>query len=311
VRPDDLDALDRLGVDRKELARSLLRSTAEDVLEHGFFHADPHPGNLLVRSGPVITPIDFGLVGRLGRRQRDDLLELLAAVFGADSPRVVDLLDRMEILPAGRRRGALERDVQELIDRFTGGGLQQGPLAQLLGELLDVLSRHAVTAPSEFFLLARSFAIVEGLVRELAPEMDPAEELEPVATRLYLDRVSDPGFLGRDWTRTARRAAGLLRRAPARFDALLEQLETGRLRFQVASSTDPEALVRLSRGSRRIALAVLASAGFLGSILLLFAAAGPTVWELPLTHWLGFGGLSVSAIGGAAVAIGALVSRRG
>jgi len=311
VRPDDLAALARLGVDRVELARTILRVSARQVLEQGFYHADPHPGNLLVTPGPVLTWIDLGLIGRLDRRERDDLLELLAAVVGREPSRIVSLLDRMELLPRTCDRRSLERDVLDLLEFLDVGAAQPVRLSRLMIELFDTLMRHRASAPPGMVLLAKSFSVIEALVFELAPDLVPMEALTPLAKQLYMERALHPEFWARDWIRAGERAARLLQRAPARIDGILTQLEAGELRVQVRSEPHAELIDRVARGTKRVVVAVLASAGFVGSVLLLSVREGRVVFGLPVTELLGLVGIVVSSLAAGVLAVGVLTSRRG
>ena len=120
---EDLAGLDRLGIDRHDLAVRSADLIFSQVFEHGFYHADPHPGNFLVREDGAIEALDFGMVGRIENDAKLDLLELLAAVVDHDAERVVDAFEALGVIGVEARRDALTRDVARLLDRYVGRSL--------------------------------------------------------------------------------------------------------------------------------------------------------------------------------------------
>jgi ubiquinone biosynthesis protein len=310
VKVSDLAALDEAGLDRKEVARTGLRFCLEQVFHHGFFHADPHPGNLFVLPGNVIAPIDMGMMGVLDRETRDDLLEFLVGILMRDIDKIVKLFHRLGLIDESIDEAGLRRDGQELIERYYSVPIREVDVAVFITRLFDVLVRYRVQVPAELLLLGKALATVEGMARDLDPELDPVRAIRPFVLRFYLERLGDPRFLARDWLEVARAYADAVASFPRDAQQSLRALRRGELRIRTHAE-GLEGLVReQARGQNRLAASAMIGATLLGSALLVAQEAGPPFFGLALSVWLGLAGFGLAGFGYLFVAYGFLRSGR-
>jgi predicted unusual protein kinase regulating ubiquinone biosynthesis (AarF/ABC1/UbiB family) len=175
-------ALDGAGADRRAVARTLLAVYLQMVLDDGFFHADPHPGNLLVRADGVLVLLDFGMVGALPDTLREQFAELIIALFTRDAAQAVDLLAAMGFLHADADRAVLARALEPMIDTVLGAqgsgrvALSPGDLE----ELRDFVYSQPFELPSRITFLSKALITVIGVCLQLDPEMDLWVELGPM-----------------------------------------------------------------------------------------------------------------------------------
>ncbi|MEB2343564.1 MAG: AarF/ABC1/UbiB kinase family protein [Deltaproteobacteria bacterium] len=310
VKFSDLAGLDRAGIDRQRLARVGVTFCLEQVFEHGFFHADPHPGNLFALPGEVIAPIDMGMMGSLEPETVDALLELLVGLLLRDADKIVKLLFRLGLIDDRVDVPAMRHDVKELIDRYWAVPIGQIDVADLIGRLFEMLQRHHVVMPSELLLIGKALATVEGMARELDPELDPLRAIRPYILRQYLKRLSDPRWLARDVLDTGRSWLEAVRTVPADLRSITSDLRRGDLQLKTRIE-GVETLVReQGRSANRSALATVVAATLLGSAWLLTSEVGPRVLGLALTSWLGVAGLLLAGGGWSLLVLGFLRSGR-
>jgi ubiquinone biosynthesis protein len=310
VKAKDLAGLDAAGIDKKRLAQVGVEFCLRQVFDHGFFHADPHPGNLFVLPGGVIAPIDMGMMGELEPELVDALLELLVGVLLRDAEKIVRLLARLGLVDDDVDRLRLRRDVGELLERYASVPIGQVDVAALIGRLFEVLQRHRVRVPPELLLMGKALATVDGMARDLDPTLDPIEAVRPYVLKTWLARLADPRFLARDWIRAAQELVEAATTLPGDLRAITRDLRRGTL----ATRTRVEGLETLvreqSRSANRSALALLVAATTLGSAWLLASGSGPSLGPLPLTAWLGLAGLLFAGSGFWLLAYGVLRSGR-
>jgi ubiquinone biosynthesis protein len=310
IKASNLTALDRAGIDRKRLAALGVEFCLKQVFEHGFFHADPHPGNLFVLPGPVIAPIDMGMMGALDAETIDALLELLVGILMRDPDKIIALLRRLRLVDERVDVPRMRRDVRELVDRYYAVPIASVDVAVLISQLFEVLQRHRVVVPSELLLIGKALATIEGMARELDPALDPIRAIRPYVLRVYLRRLADPRFVARDALELAREWADAATSLPGDLRAIARDLRRGELRIGMRAE-GLETLVReQARGANRVALALVLAATLVGSVMLLGGAAGPVVLGLPLGTWLGLGGLGLAGSGWLLLAFGFLRSGR-
>jgi ubiquinone biosynthesis protein len=310
IKASDVAALDAAGVDRRSLARRGVEFVIKQIFAHGFFHADPHPGNLFVLRDGRIAPIDMGMMGVLDRDTRDALLELLVGLLLGDAAKIVALFRRLELIDERADLPGLRRDAQELLDAYRELPLEEVDIATMLGELFEVLARHRVLVPPDLMLTGKALATVEGVARILDPRLDPLDAMRPLILRWYLERLADPRFLARDAIRASEEALALLATLPRDLTAILKSLAGGRFRVTAEIEGQARAVRERARGTNRLALSLMVSALLVGSAILLASPHGPVVFGVPANPVLGVLGLLTAGGGYLVVAWGFLRSGR-
>ncbi len=276
----DRDVLRQQGYDLPSIADHIVRVYLNMVFTHGVFHADPHPANILVCDGRIGL-VDFGIMGYLTPRIKEDLGDLLFALVQQNADEMVHIIGRMGAVGPGTDREALRRDVRRLVVRYYNASLESLPVTEFLGDLMGVAFGHHIRLPSDLALLARTVVILEGVARSLDPSLVLAGYLEPFVGQLVRERVSVQ--------RTMLEAAGMLRDLrglahvlPRRIDSITEQLERGDLTVGVEVHALTQALRKLDAVGNRLAVSVIVAAMIIGSALVLMGGAS-AVFTLPFT----------------------------
>ena len=293
IKINDRESLVAAGIDPKAVAKQFATVMFDQLFRDGFFHADPHPGNIFVTpvermtdaaspassmtdaaapaSSPawVLTFIDFGMMGEVPDGLRRGLQQLLLAVAARDGKRLVDSIRGVGILLPSADTAELERAMSELFARFGGMGLaevrqvDERELRSFAIEFGETMRALPFQLPENFLLVIRSMSLTSGLCSSLDPDFNMWDAVEPYAGQLLRD---ERGNIVQAFGQQALSVAGTVARLPQRLDALADRIEEGRL---VANSPRLEQRVaRLERTTRRIISAVLFVGLFIGGILL-------------------------------------------
>lgn len=226
IKIDDVAALDAAGIDRPALAVRATQMIAQMIFEDGYFHADPHPGNLFVEEDGRIALIDFGMVGTLDAQLRTDLGTLLGAVVRKSPRRIAHAL--VEVAP-GRQpvdMAALTRDIGPIVNLYAGKTLAEFKMGPLLRRVFGVLRRHHLQLPREIALLLRMIMMAEGMGVTLDQDFQLGSVLSPYVRAMLMDRYAPTAVM----RRLAETGTGLLELAddlPEQFRRLQTMLDTG------------------------------------------------------------------------------------
>ncbi len=268
IKIDDVEALETAGYDRHRVALKCARMIVKEVLEEGFFHADPHPGNFFVLPGEVIGVMDFGKVGALENADRTNLVRLYVRLIQQDVDGIIDQMVQMGV--AGRHvdRAALHRDLRRLMLKYYGVSLQDVRFREMFEDTMPVIFRHHLRFPSNLWLLSQTLGVMEGLALRLDPEFDIVAVSRPYVQRFAREMWS-PSHWGptvlqsiTDWT-------DLMRVMPRHVVRLLDQAEHGELRIQLGIQELPQTTGHLNRIANRLTLGILVSAFILALALLI------------------------------------------
>lgn len=284
----------------EELARRLIYSFSNQVFQDGFFHADPHPGNLLVRDRCEIVYIDFGIVGRLSRKNKYAILTMFLGMI-KDSPRIViDGLLEMGIIDAKVDLKRFEHDVQIILDKYLGLTLKEIELAELLNEFLGLLMRYRITIPGSVTMLFRAVAILEGVIEGMGLTQNILEIGTPIAQKLVRNYVSKD-YLSEFVLPSLYDGVAAMRIAPGAGLDFMRKLQDRDYVFSHELKDSPE-----NRRDRRDRMR-LAGLGLLMVATAIFAGCGMVaaalLGERAMMHRLLFGGLGVGAIEGLILAV--------
>ncbi|MHB1318066.1 MAG: ABC1 kinase family protein, partial [Anaerolineae bacterium] len=282
IRISDRDALAAAGYDLKQVAEHIIDAYMSQVFVHGIFHADPHPGNIMV-CGDRIGLVDFGNVGYLTPSMRGHLGTLLFALVRQDADEMLQVLGEMGAVAPHTDTDAVRRELQRLLLRYYGISLESIPISRFLSELMSLAFRYQMRLPADLALLARTVIVLEGVVRSLDPGVVLAKRLEPFIIRLLRERVS-PKRLGLDAVKALDDLRAVLQVLPRRVDLLTDQLSRGDLTVGVDLRRMDQMLRRAEAIGNRISFSVVLAALIMGSALILLGGEDAAAFRLPFTE---------------------------
>ncbi|MCC6199829.1 MAG: phosphotransferase [Moraxellaceae bacterium] len=289
ISAKNVDELDRSGADRKQLARRGARAIWKMMLEDGFFHADPHPGNFIILPGNRIAMLDFGMVGRLTPTRRDQLIRLIRCVILQEPENASTVL----IEWAGGRfvnREALSAEVSSLLERFDGVPINELDISALLNDVASILRNHAVRLPSDITLLVKACVTLEGFGRLIDPDFQLMEEAAPLLKKTLVTRYS-PKMLVKSFRVRAMDAVERLYNPSV---PIFGASANGMMASQSLDTDEVERLVnRLEKASHRQTRAILLASLFVVSGMITQIESGPHLLGLHVLGVLSLMGCSL------------------
>jgi ubiquinone biosynthesis protein len=290
----DLEAVDAAGLDRKVLAKRGADAVLKMILEDGFFHADPHPGNVFYLAENRIAFIDFGMVGRLSETRRHQVVDLLHGMATRDSEQVVEvMLDWASGQETERERLSVEIDA--FIDQYHGVPLKELRVADMLADFTTLLRDHRLALPPDLALLTKAFITLEGMGRQLDPEFEMISHAEPFLRRQILARYAPDALARRGW-RALTTTLEILTGLPRDLRQLLREARTGRIRLHVDVERLDRFGDRVDRAASRLAMGIVIAALIIGSSIVMTVEGGPVLLGLPFFGLLGFVGAVLGGI---------------
>ncbi|WP_058234660.1 ABC1 kinase family protein [Devriesea agamarum] len=315
MRITDTEALDEAGVDRSELADAATRTIVRMVLVDGFFHADPHPGNLFVRPDGGLWLIDFGMVGRLSARTREDILRLLIALRHNDAEAAASAL--MKLAPPRRRvdRRALVRDVSILVHFVGGQNFANLAVMEFFQKLTALLRDHRLQLPPEVAALLRMLVLTESSAAVLDPDFHLTQVLGQVGIGTLFEQWS-PASLAKHLADSGLHAMRVATNLPERGLSLLEDYEARGLEVRISPEDLEPIIERLEGTADRLIAGITMGALFVGIGSVLASGQGRTArFRDPLMLVAGGAsallGIYLSAGGGPARGVRRAITRLG
>lgn len=279
IRLDDIEALDEAGVDRRKLADDFAEIMLTQIFYEGYFHADPHPGNLRYTADEQIAFLDCGNVGRMGKRLRNAFIRLLMAVLDQDAQAVFDQVLIIGAISDATNLQDLEADMEKLISHYGQSLRTSGQLGEMLEEIMGIIFEHRIRMPAIFPQLTRALAVTEGVCLELNPDFDFESAAGTTAEMVYRDWTSPRHILNEfvDGLRTLRRYSLLL---PRQVSNLMAQTLAGGITFKFRPTGLDTVLHRLDSMVNRVSFAIVIAAIILSSAII-FTSDAPTIADGP------------------------------
>ncbi len=306
IRIDDVERLRAAGFDLQALAQKGSDALFKMILMDGFFHADPHPGNLLVLADGRLSFIDFGIVGRV----RGELLQACGDTFVALIRRDYDALARQSVnlgfvpdeVDLMRYRQEMRADLENAIEPLVGRKLRQIPAMAYVERTMGLAVKHRLRLPQELFLIAKCLVAFEAVFRRLSPELDFFRMARPYARRLVVQRLSLNTLAGK-FHREAMDLVDVARGIPREAYAALRKVTKNDLRVKLQMTELEPYLRRFDRASNRLTFAVIISAIILGCSIIITVAS-----QAALLQWLVAGGFVLAVLLGLWLIIGIIRS---
>ncbi len=259
--------------DREELARRGADLYLEMIFGDGFFHADPHPGNIVIQPGNRIGILDFGMVGRLDERLREEFEDLLLAIVNRDAALLTTLIMRMGSVPSELNESELQNELADFVSHYGAQSLEQLDLAEALEEMVDMIFRYHIVLPAQVAMLLKVLITLEGSAQLLSPSFSLLDVIHRYQRKALLRRFS-PTRRIRKLRRVYSELERLVETLPRRVTDILEQVQSGKFDVHLDHRG-------LEPSVNRLVLGMLTSALFLGSTLLLSRRVPPLLFRRP------------------------------
>ncbi|MBX2811415.1 MAG: AarF/ABC1/UbiB kinase family protein [Myxococcales bacterium] len=280
-------------VDRKELALLMVREAFDQVFVDGVFHADPHPGNLLYLGPSKIGILDYGLLGKLNRQMQETLVVFVLAIAVRDADSAARTLYRLGQAEERVDIARLRDDISALFDRYLGRMISSIDSQYLVREILSLALKHHIQIPAQYAMLGRAAATLEGILRELDPELDGAKVAKPYAERLLKDRVA-PDNVQSSLYRALLQLDGLSHDLPLQLSQIVADLSSNRFGVRVGGRSFDHLTESLLLASYNVSAAIVGAAFIVGS----FIGLAQLDWKI--------GGIPVVGVAGALVGLSSI-----
>ncbi len=271
ISVSDRDALVDSGYDLTDVARRGANMFLKMVFRDGFYHADPHPGNLMVLADEAIGVLDCGMVGRVDEDLREQVEDLLMSAVDRDANRLLDAVVLLGEVPADFDRGQLKGDLVEFIDEYGSQAIDQFDLSGALNRMTDIIRRHHILLPSRVSLLIKMLVMLEGTAQQLNPAFNIVELLEPYRHEAIKRRLS-PERMWRKLQNTHRDWSRLVESLPADISDIVNRVRRGSFDVHLEHR-------RLDSIVNRMVMGLLASALFVGSASMLSNQVRPLLFD--------------------------------
>jgi ubiquinone biosynthesis protein len=282
----DADTMRSAGLDPGEIARRGARAVLKQIFIHGFFHADPHAGNIIVMEGNVICFIDLGMAGILTPSTRRRMGTIIAGFSRRDPEAIAKVLYELTDQRFDKRE-YLEHEIAELLQEFASAALRTVNVGEVLKRLTRIMTDHSIRMIPGFYLLSKSLVTLEGIGYRLDPDFNLMEHVEPFARRLIGEQYG-PLHIAKETAAAAFDYAELFRDVPAEMRDLLHLIKAGRLRIEFEHRGLGPLFHEMDKVVNRIVFGLVLAALVIGSSIVVLSDIPPKLYGLPLIGIAGF-----------------------
>ncbi|MEO2071137.1 MAG: AarF/UbiB family protein [Zunongwangia sp.] len=298
IKITDKDQITVAGFEPKKVAVVGFDLYMKQILEHGFFHADPHPGNIFVTHNGEIAFIDFGAMGTLLPNDRELLEDFFVQLSQKNIKKLIATIKEMSLSYAVTNERVLERGVSELIEMTDAGSLKNINLKEIAERFRLLFHDNQITLPEHFYLLLKGIAQIEGIGRHLDPDLDVYSVMQPYANKIFRKRISPKYWFSKSFNKLNNASESLLS-LPDDIKDVLHKIQNNEIKVTHAIT----GLDQVRKTADRLVFAIIISALSIGSAVLVMADMPPKIYGVPV---LGFFGFLISAVLGISIAISIL-----
>ncbi|MEB2310141.1 MAG: AarF/ABC1/UbiB kinase family protein [Candidatus Brocadiaceae bacterium] len=292
--------------EKKAVAANGANAVLQQIFIDGFFHADPHPGNIFILPNNVVAFIDFGMVGRLDEDTKDVIVSLLIAVSMKNINSILKALERLGAFVEEDTLHDFKNDISDFLERYYDIPLKQIELSVILPQTIDLMTRHKLKISPQFHILNKALATIDGVARQLDPEFNTIAHTRPFVEKLVHDRY-DMKHIIREITSYSSELLDILRILPRDTYEIVKKIKRGKLKIEFEHQGLSKFISEMDKSSNRISFSLVISALIIGSSLIVMTNRGPLINGFPV---LGIVGFIFAGFLGLGLAIGVLRSGR-
>ncbi|HHX77143.1 MAG TPA: AarF/ABC1/UbiB kinase family protein [Firmicutes bacterium] len=283
IKVSEPDSLKKAGYNAEKIANNLIDILFKQVFEHGFFHADPHPGNLAVQSGERIVFYDFGQVGTIDQITREKAVALLIGVIKFDTNAIIRALLDLGITTQSINYAAFRLDISRLQQKYYGLPLAQINMGEALAEIIELSFKHQVRIPSELSLLAKMLMTVENIISRLNPDLSMIDLARPYGEKLVKKRFFAAN-LKDNLSNLLLDYASIAGNLPRDITNIIRMLEAGQIKMQMEHTNLKRLTNRIDILSNRLSVAIIIASIIMGTSFVVKESGSNLIRQLPLVE---------------------------
>ena len=287
IKVSEIDRLEKAGLDRKLITVRGADIVLKQIIKHGFFHADPHPGNIFVLPDNVICLLDFGMTGSVDRRTREDFSDLAESVVTRNESRATQVLLKLTYWDEDPDIRLLEKDVADFMGRHLYKSLKDIKIGKLLNNLLELAFQHRLRIPPDIFLMLKAFSAIEGVGLMLDPDFDMIKQAAPFIKEVKLARLSPRRIRG-DIFRLAIELFQFVENFPKDILSITRLIKQQKLSLNLEYKGLDKMLSTYDQISNRISFSIIIAALIVGSALIVISKVPPLFYDISLIGIVGF-----------------------
>ncbi len=294
IKASEIELLKQKSYDTKLIARRGAEFVIQQIFVNGYFHADPHPGNIFILKDNKVCFLDYGMVGRISDREIEYFSMLLVNLAAKNVKKVAEAALNLTIGNETVDRNEFERDIADLIDRYIYLSISKINISLLIYDLIDTLTRHNLSLKHHLYLMMKSLSSMDALAKQLYPDFDIIEYTEPYVAANIENRFT-AGKIGDEFLDYSRDVISLMKDLPNELHSILKQLREGRITMDFRHKGLEELMNTQNRISKRMSFSILLASIIIGSSLILLARVPPFWHGISI---LGLIGISTAGIMG-------------
>jgi ubiquinone biosynthesis protein len=287
IKVSDLPTLALEGLDRKTIARRGADAFLKQVLVHGFFHGDPHPGNVFILPGNVICLLDYGMVGRVDPTLRNYLSDVIMCIVSRDMEELVALMLHSGDIVGEVNERVLQRDLSDFVDSYYELPLKEIEVGRMMMEFIEIVTTHHIRLQPDVMLLAKALVSIEGMGRMLDPDFDMVGAVQPFIKSLLRERVSPKRVMG-STSSLVMSYVNLTRSLPRDLRDILNRLKRNNFRIDLEHRGLDRFIRELDKSVNRLSSSLIIAALIVGSSIVMEADKGPKLLGVSFLAFLGY-----------------------
>ena len=284
VKVNQIETLKEEGYNLKLIARRITDSMLHQILMEGFFHGDPHPGNIYILPGNKVAYIDFGMIGRISEDTKFHFASLVIHLQNGNTKGLLKTITAMGLHTSGTDMNTLYNDVDQFVMKYSDIPLSKISIGSALKDLLDIIYQHQIQVPADLSNLGKTLFLIESIVSELDPELSILDTIKPFGEKLLRKRYEPKSILQNTWSELVENAH-VFSKIPKNLKELTSTVQQGKLHFEMSITEMKDFLQRLDRISNRLAFSIILLSF---SILMVGLIIGTSIngqksllWEFP------------------------------
>jgi len=287
IKISNLEKLKLAGYDAERICKNGSRLVLKMIFEDGFFHADPHPGNLFVCENEIIAPVDYGMMGTLSERQKNELADMVMTVMSRDTDAIIRVLQNSGVIPEQANIRILDQELSELIVKYYKMSLSQIDMKTAMDDFFAVAHRHQIRFQAEFMLLGKALMTYEEVARVLYPQYNFIAEIAPYLKKLASSKFRPANFM-KDLLRITDELRWFLVESPRTWRQISGKLSAGKLQVQMRHIGLDTFIKEMDRSSNRLSVSLLVAALIVGSSMIMTVEKGVMLFDLPVLGLIGY-----------------------